>query len=267
MSKDDGCSKNGTRHILKDLASSTVRLHRTNFIPPTQYDQEFPVKIEGHISSPELRSCSICSESIKGSQQIAAKSACPADKISNHDVDQQLNKFRAKFSIKLQPTDVDDGRFTKLRIESKISAPDLGCPADPISHNGDDDQKLTGFVEVGEEFSVKVEPINDNPDDKMDDITPDPLTSKSDDDSDVSDNPENEIAEKQKCCRPCKLNFKTDRIKQLAHFTTVHDKIVVDIDKKAVAKQRSTPPISRRHTPIENLRAAADKSYSLFLQH
>ncbi|XP_021960694.1 zinc finger protein Xfin isoform X1 [Folsomia candida] len=64
MPKEHGFStftKNGTGHILRDLLSSTVRLHRSNFVPPTH-----PLKLEeDYNSSPEIPSpsCSICTES------------------------------------------------------------------------------------------------------------------------------------------------------------------------------------------------------------
>ncbi|OXA49908.1 uncharacterized protein LOC110854583 [Folsomia candida] len=308
MPKYDSFSKNG-RHILQDLLFSRVRLHRSNFNPSAQYDQKFPVKIEGDNSSPELRlCCSICSESInlrplalqemeilakfvlsqeqislilrtedhppifcckicssvilslaelstqienitislravissrnglfhklKNSEskiEIAAKSEC--HKVSNHD-DQQLTKCleeEEKFSIKPHPTyDHDnDGLFDNLRIGCKLSETDGGCHADT-----DDDQQLTGFIEVEEEFCVKVEPVVD---DKTDDITPDapnePETSTTSD-SDDDDSDELDTTTDKERCKPCKINFNHKRKWLREHFKLVHDKIVVDIDRK-----------------------------------
>ncbi|OXA39956.1 hypothetical protein Fcan01_25388 [Folsomia candida] len=66
MSKDYGFSnftKKYTRPIWKHLPSSTVRLNGSNFVPATypRHDDNFPLKIEGDNSSPELSRSSCCS--------------------------------------------------------------------------------------------------------------------------------------------------------------------------------------------------------------
>ncbi|XP_035700793.1 uncharacterized protein LOC118433207 [Folsomia candida] len=175
MSKNDGFSKNGTRHILQDLLSSTVRLQRTDFIPVSQTRHEhnaIPVKIEGDNSSPELRStCSICSESTNLSplalqeMEILAKFVLSQEQISlilkteDHPpifcckICSSVILSLAKLTTKIENITISlravissrNGLFNKLRNQSKISEVCHQIAAKSECHkvSNDDDQQLT----------------------------------------------------------------------------------------------------------------------------
>ncbi|XP_021958702.1 zinc finger protein 572 isoform X1 [Folsomia candida] len=293
MSKDNGLSKNGTRHILQDLLCSTVRLQRTNFLPPTQYDHRFSVKIEGDISSPELRSCSICSESINlrplalQEMEVLAKFVLSQEQISlilqtdDHPpilcckICSSVILSLAKLSTQIENITISlravissrNGLFHKLRNESKISATDNNSPAEQIPQNDDDDQQLTGWIEVEEEFSVKVEPITDNIDDKTGDPTPDPLyepdTSESEDGDSDSDpviansdvKPESKFA--CKICLPNVTFSRGDHYRRYVENKNIHpdisDSSFARVQARLASKKFACDECDKRFTYLENL--------------
>ncbi|XP_035713008.1 zinc finger protein 521 isoform X1 [Folsomia candida] len=203
-------TKKGTGHILQDLLSSTVLLHRSNFVTTN-----FPPKIEEDHSSPELTPsfCSICTESgtnlrpltlqlteilakfeILNQEQISLISQtdhhpaifcckiCSSAILSLAKLTTQI----ANITISLRAIiSSRNGLFNKGRKEdAKITE----LCHEIAANNGNNDQQLSGCVEEEEEFSVKVEPIcdeDDVDDDNLDEITPHP-SSESDDDSDLA---------------------------------------------------------------------------------
>ncbi|XP_035716669.1 PR domain zinc finger protein 5-like [Folsomia candida] len=239
MSREDVLlkhQKNRTGHILQDLISSTVLLHRSNFDPPTEKDHNFPPKMEEDNSSPELLTsfCSICTESGTNlrplavqEMEILAKFVLNQEQVSlifqteshppilcckicysailslaklSTQIENITSSLRAVISSR-------NGLFNKGRNEpAKISELSLEIPAniDQISNN-DDDQQLTGCLEEEEEFVIKVEPIYDDEDDDRDEITSDPLNlSENEDDEPNFANSEVDAESKLVCkiCRP-----------------------------------------------------------------
>ncbi|XP_021959123.1 zinc finger and BTB domain-containing protein 41 isoform X1 [Folsomia candida] len=200
MSKDDGFSNSGKNggHILEDLLSSTVLLARTNFVPIRNQLNNFPVKIEENISSPEVTSCcSICSESTNllplavQEMEILAKFVLSQEQISlilqteDHPpifcckICSSAILSLAKLSTQIENITISlravissrNGLFNKLRNEAKIiESSQLDAHQDVKLSPNDDHPRLTGWIE--EEFSVKIEPIEYDEDDH--EISPNP---------------------------------------------------------------------------------------------
>ncbi|XP_035716646.1 zinc finger protein 16 isoform X2 [Folsomia candida] len=180
MSKEDELlksQKKGRGHILQDLLSSTVLIHRSNFDPSRQ-DDNFPLKTEEDNSPPELltSSCSICTESTNlrplavQEMEILAKFVLNQEQISLiFQTDHHPAIFcckicssailsLAKLSTQIENITISlravissrNGLFNKGRNEpAKITAA-FKIAADSIAN----DQMLTGCLEEEEDFKI-----------------------------------------------------------------------------------------------------------------